>query len=294
MTTNQDTRDQQLEAAVVATRGDVDRQRQVLAEWEAKEAAATAELESMQQRAGADILDNPDAETSIARSMAELRDRIDLAQRAVVAQRPRLLLAERRYLAAEADALEPAIAELELQLAEHEKKTNRLLSQLEAHEGGFVPEVAHIALQRSAGFDNAPMSWTLPKSAVMHRELTSLRRPLEVLRAMADGEDPAALIASWGVSASEVYPPCVYGPDAVVPAGAYVRSVERARALVAELEQLERHLPAEIRDWEQQQAEGRPGEQLLALDFRKARLADVPEELAQARAALAELTSTGG
>lgn len=284
----------ELEAEVAAARAEVERQHQVLAEWEAKGAAATAELESLQERAGEDLLDNPDAEGPIARSMGELRDRIDLAERAVAAQRPRLLLAERRYLAAEADQLEPAVVEAEAELAAHEKKTQRLLGQLQEHEGTFVPEVVlinqQVEIARKVGVVER-RTWVIPKSEQLRGELEPRRRQLAVLRAMAAGEDPMRLAFEWGVDLSSVLPPCVAGPGAVVPAKAYLDRVDRARALVAELEDLARRLPAEVHRWRQEQEAARPGERLDGLEIRELRLATLPSDLEQARAALADLTS---
>lgn len=58
----------------------VEEAREVLARWEAEKAAAEVELESLMARAGGEVLDDPKAAERLPRVLAELRDRVDLAQ----------------------------------------------------------------------------------------------------------------------------------------------------------------------------------------------------------------------
>jgi hypothetical protein len=219
---------------VTSARRAVETQRATLARWEADQAAAEAELASLQQRAGDEILDAPDEARSLARSMQELRDQIDIAQRAVVAQRDRVAAAESAYLSSEADVLEQWVEKARGRLAAHQARTGELLAQLEQHEGRFVPE--HQLIQERSQYLGGPRSWSLPKSYVFEQEVTVAERPVLILREMAAGRDPQVLVSKWAVPAAEVYPPCVWGSSAVVHAPVYLRTLENRRAAQDALE----------------------------------------------------------
>lgn len=199
--------------------------RERLVEWENAKTTAEAELARLGAVGGDEVLDDPEASSRLPRLMQEQRDRIDVAGRAIVAQRGRITAAERAYLSAEADSLEPMAAAKRTALEGHNKKTADLLDELAKHEGVFVPErdllEERAEWQRAAG--GSALGWTrdMAKSEILSAEVAETELPVRVLRAMASGEDPAGLLAG-----SNAYPACVWGPDALVPAPAYLRSVE--------------------------------------------------------------------
>src|SRR5690349_6293829 len=80
--------------------------RAVPAQWESKRDEAEAEFTRLQGVAGDQVLDDPEAALEIPRRMQELRDRIDLAERAIDTAWERVRVAEVAYLTAEADLLE--------------------------------------------------------------------------------------------------------------------------------------------------------------------------------------------
>jgi hypothetical protein len=203
----------------------VEEERATLARWEADQAAAAAELESLQDRAGAEVLDNPDAARQLPKVLAELRDRIEIAGKAIAAQGPRVTAAESAYLMAEADVLDRVADAARRERDQHEARTAELLALLAEHEGPFVPERELVTQQHVAG---TPLSRQLDKSELLQLEVVNAERPVEILRAMAEGRDPQPLVTEWagkqgGIDPATVYPACVWGPDAIVPAPLYLR-----------------------------------------------------------------------
>lgn len=275
--------------AVQAARAVIERERGVLANWQDKLAAAGRELESLQERAGAQILDNPGAAEDIEGKLTALEVRSRIAEKAIAAQLPRVMVAESRYISAEADVLEQPLEELRAELARHEAKTDRLLKQLVDHEGPYVPEVALIQAQRQLNLLNPPTSWQIPKSVLLQEEIERRSRVVEAMRTLAAGEDPAQLFHAWNVDAHTIWPSCVWGPDALVPAPSYLQAVERARSVVRELEELAAKLPSEVEKWETLQGEQPSGTILLGLERRRDQMRSVGQRLDEARENLAAL-----
>lgn len=278
---------------VDAGRRDVEEQRAKLARLEADKAAAEAEFEALDARAGVEVLDAPDTAAGIANSMRELRDRIDIIGRAVEAQRPRVKDAESKYLQAEADALQIVADQARRALERHQARTAELLAQLKQHEGAFVPEHMLIQAQRDLRMTGVPDSWTVPVSANLQQALAEAELPVAILRAMAAGEDPTMLVNAWqqvhGSDTGNLYPACVWGPDALVAAPSYRVQFERAQQHLDELEAEERRLPGELEEWAAQQANS--PHILEGLTSRQRRANTLPARLADARRTLAELNS---
>jgi hypothetical protein len=195
--------------------------REVRAGWEEQLTQARREFDALEAKAGEAVLDDPKAATEVLRNLDRLRDWVSVAQRAVEASGPRVADAERAYLLAEAAVLDEAADELRLVLAAHEQRTRELLEQLREHEGPFVAQPQ--AFLRSAGL----------RARITHAEFAA-----EILRTMARGEDPEPALQARasvidgtvaGVAIEKLYPDCVRGPDAVVPAPAFMRSLEVER-----------------------------------------------------------------
>lgn len=228
-------------SSVGQARRDVVEQRATLARLEADTAAAQSALAALQEGAGAAVLDDPEAAGRLAREMQELRDRIDMTGRAVEAQRPRVSAAEAAYLLAEADTLDKAAERPHQALQRHQDRTAELLRQLEEHEGRYVPEHLLIEEQLRHSADRFNQSWELPKSDTLETAVLEAELPGMLLREMAAGNDPQALLDRRvgadgriaGRLPREYYPDCVWGPDAVVPAPAYLRAAETATARLA-------------------------------------------------------------
>jgi hypothetical protein len=170
---------------------------------------------------GEAVLDDPDSGTDLAQRIVELQARRDVALRAVAAQLPRIAAAEATYLAAEADVLLVAAAAAEQELATHDERTAVLLAELERHEGHFVPA------------SGGGRSYDLRQAA----DLAHLR--VSIVRSLAAGEDPDADVLAkrsvhdgtiFGAERDDVYPLCVWGPDAVVPCPAYLAQVASLQA----------------------------------------------------------------
>lgn len=196
--------------------------RAVLARWEAEQAALEAELESLQSRAGGEVLDDPKAAERLPRVLADLRDRLDLAGRAIEAQRPRVAAAESAYLLAEAEKLRGPVKRAENALARHEEKTAELLRLLEEHEGPFVPK-ALLDFEQQQQHTAGPREVVLTRSEVMENDLAALRRPALVLEELAAGRDPMQHPDLRDCVPAETFPACVWGPEALVPCSLYQR-----------------------------------------------------------------------
>lgn len=211
--------------------------RAVLARWEAEQAALEAELESLQSRAGGEVLDDPKAAERLPRVLADLRDRLDLAGRAIEAQRPRVAAAESAYLLAEADRLRAPVKRAENALARHHERTAELLRLLEEHEGVFVPKaLLDFEQQRNTA---GVKELVLTRSEVLENDLTALRRPVLVLEELAAGRDPMQHPDLRDCVPHQVFPSCVWGADALVPCPAYVRFSKAAAELAAQSEQVD-------------------------------------------------------
>ncbi len=288
---------EQARAAVLEARTTVE-------EWKGRITAAHDELAELEQSAGERILADPISAEAIESRLTTLRSTARAAERALDAARPKVTAVESRYLAAEAAALEAPLADARKELEEHERKTERLLAQLEKHEGPFVSEYEkHWAVMSArsstvlyVGEVQVPAT---PKSHLMKTGIRVLEDKITILREMVAGRDPREWerqhrTSLWGGSQVE-YPACVVGPDALVPTVAYLESIERMRKTVRELEELQDTLPREIEEWEDKIASDPHFEGMTEpVARRRARLAEVPGELAAARAGLEALVGAGG
>lgn len=286
-----------LESAVAAARAHVEEQRATLARWEQKAHEAAMELEGVQERAGEELLEDPDAEEHITATITQLQSRVLLAERAAAAQRPKVTRAESAYLAAEGDLLEEPLAQARAVLAEHEKETHRLLHLLEAHEGSFISEASHRNSLGSVIDGWSGQSIPVPRlvSNKLRHVVTLAERRLTVVRELAAGRDPRHLISEWQTwerPPQDYYPASLQGPDALVPTPAYLASVQQLRTQVSELEEAAAALPGEIEEWQSQLHRGieMDGVTQAGLERREYRLQTITVELEQARAELAALT----
>lgn len=220
----------------------VEAARTLLAQWEASKAAAEAELESLQQRAGSEVLDDPEAASTLPRVMQQLRDQVDIAARAIEAQRPRVKAAEAAFLEAEADALEAPAKRAREALAKHDVRTQELLGQLAQHEGPYVPEQLLLDARERPLAAGETREIKLTRGQVLRQESLIAEKKVWVLRELAAGRDPhphlmregSIVDGRWaGLDLADLYAPCVWGPDAVVPAPQYLRAASRTPAAAA-------------------------------------------------------------
>lgn len=271
-------------------------QRKTLEHWQGLLGRAEAEHAELRELDGALVLDDPDAVDRIPRQLQELRDRIYTAERAVDTARSRVQAAESEYLLAEAEVLGQEVTRRRAKLDAHVTRLEELVQAVRDHEGDpdgvFLTKGQQMA---QVPRDQRPekYSYRTPASTALRQAVAEAERPVIVLREMAAGREPLEHPQLQGVNPVEVFPACVWGPDAVVRAPAYARLVERQEAEVAELRALAEQLPAEIEEWEAQQAAEPPGVHLNALTHRRTRLTTVGPELEAAEARLAELTSSG-
>ena len=213
----------------------VSAERAKLSKCEADQITAQAELASLEQRSGQEFLDDLSTAEDLAASMQGLRDRSNILERAIAAQRGRVQAAESAYLHVEADELERAVDAARGRLVAHDRRTEELLAQLEEHEGTFVPEHRDLGVIYEG---QGPMGGR--KSAALQSDLAQAEARVRILRDLAAGVDPSVWLREQqsafdgtvaGVEIRDLYPACVWGPDAVVPAPAYLRSVQASSQL---------------------------------------------------------------
>lgn len=242
-----DDRQTVLEAAVEEARVEVLEARTVLEEWEARRRGTRTLLEELQDTAGIAVLDAPEQLGEVAGRIASLQAELVIAEKAIEAQRTRITVAESAFLSAEAERLEPAIDAARAARDAHEAKSQRLVAELEKHEGGELRITSqnrhdHEEWRRQGmpgKFRVEPL-----RGEVLNRELRDLERRAQVARWLASGRDPAELIQGWQSPietprrADSYYPESTWGPEALVPAHAFTARVERLRELVSRLEQL--------------------------------------------------------
>lgn len=210
---------------------EVEAHRAVVARWEAEKAASTAELESLQERAGEEVLANESAAISLPRSMQELRDRIDIASRAAAAASPKLEAAARVAVLAEADEWGAEQARRQVLLDAHEAKEQKLLGALQEFTGvdwEVKREDRNLA-------ETGPRVIKRSTSEPLLADVRRAERTAWCLREIADGRDPHAELGvpfegRWfqgviaGPDARDFYTDSVWGPQAILPAPAYVRA----------------------------------------------------------------------
>lgn len=90
-----------------------------------------ADLSTLEEQAGAVMLDDPNAVEALTERVASLRARADLEGRAATEARRRAQAARVAGLRAEADAFEPEVARIRKDLAAYRGKRDRLLKELE-------------------------------------------------------------------------------------------------------------------------------------------------------------------
>lgn len=277
---------------------EVEKHGATVGKWEAERLTAERELASLQARAGEEVLADETAAGRLTSSMGKLRDRIEIASRAVEAARPKLDAARSAVVFAEAADWDAEAEKRARVLEAHDARTAELLAQLKAHdrvEYGRVPdpdpsEWGNIGKQR-AGVRSR------------HSELADLveqaRLTAWVLREVAEGRDPEPELARrasvvdgkiFGLSRQEYYPSTIWGPGAVLPVAAYQRAVEAKRTQLAQLDELAERLPREVEEYEKREAAEPAHVSLDGLRSRRSRLQSLPGERERAAVELAALT----
>lgn len=281
---------------VAQRRSDVLAERATLAEWQSREQAAAAELTSLEDLAGDQILDEPDSADSVESRMAAVQATHRAAQRAAAAQEPRVLAAESRYFAAEADVLLAQLAAARDALEQHCAKTDKLLKAIERHEGcAYIPESQLVSLRRQFG-DGGPTSWRVPRADGLRNRVRYLEDQVTLVRELAAGRDPDAWVREHRTSIvsgpSVGLPDHLRGPGALVPTGEYLAQATAARARLEELELLRDELPYKLEARAEQVRLHSP-DAVVAEDYvwarLNARLGGIEAEIDDARAVLARV-----
>ena len=218
---------------------EVRRWESTIVDWRTRRGVAVAALEKAQAETGERILEDPARSAKLAGEIRDARDGIGIADKAIEAAQLKLNAARVAVLELEASRLDRSAEMKRTELDAHNKRTVELLDQLEAHECTYVPERQWVRALSDAGRP-LPESWSAPRSLELEQAVEQEATRADVLRDVAAGVDPAVRLRELadvsstvhGLAIEELYPPVVWGPDAVLPAPAFLRAVENAQRLI--------------------------------------------------------------
>lgn len=206
-----------------------------IAKWSAERERAESELERIRASSGDEVLEAPERGAELSKTMQQLRDEIEIAANAINAATPKLDAARVAVLEADAVTYERRAEEFRAEYDAHRAKTDALLAELEEHECRFVPEEDWARAERWAGNVDVDLeSWSVPRSGELFLKVERELAKAAVLRDVAAGVDPAARLDGLadavtgtvlGGKRAELYPPAVWGPEAVIPAPAFINHV---------------------------------------------------------------------
>lgn len=163
----------------------------LLARWEADAAAKAAELADLEGRAGLEALDGTEsAADDLARQMSYLRSALDVAGRAIVAAGERLADARREVLRVRAGELQAEAAKLQAEAASRQRKTDRLLAELQEWEGG----ARYVSWEPGPRNPGDSVSYKIPLTQALRNRAAGLEQQAEALAAQAESV-PAADLA---------------------------------------------------------------------------------------------------
>ena len=214
------------------------------ARWAADVDLLEGQLGVLQAGAGEAALADPKRAESLPGELRDVEGKLDVARRttATAEAKLRTVQAEALEIAAQGHDADAAKSGQALNL--HHERTAELLAALEEHEGHYIPaaESRSHATETVALTGQVVRTWEAPKSVALFREVKRSELRAAILRDMAAGIDPAGRISNamnthdgtvYGLSPAEIYPPEVWGPDAIVPATQYLGQIERLHTELA-------------------------------------------------------------
>lgn len=267
--------------------------REVVEGWRAKAAEAQADLDQLEATAGDRILADPDAAEEIESALTTHRLTVRAAKRAEESAMPAVVEAEAAYLNAEAGTAAAAAEVARGELVEHQAKTDRLLAQLERHEGEFVSRGdmvnAVMRVTPATTYAGAAASYKTPKSAALRRRVAAAEVEVRILRDLAQGLDPRGWMRSTREQVS--YPACLTSVDALVRPPEHRDQAMQLERVIVELEACLVDLPRDIERVRDERARGLLNEETMQTQVARfeARLAEIPDELEQAKSNLSRL-----
>jgi hypothetical protein len=224
------------------------------AKWAAERDSARSDLAALEATLGEDALAFPVAAAQLPARMTALRDRADIAQRAVEAATGKGLVARRSAVAAEAEEMGPGIVVARDALEAHESRTAALLRALEAHTGeSYTPESA----MPYDAYDQGPRTVGTPARWALMDALEALQRARSALLAVADGRDPRQDVPGIGYDQL----PASIRPGGLLPAPGFAEPVDPQVGFWAELEEAEARLDvvaARVEELQSEAAAERP------------------------------------
>lgn len=277
-------------AAALATVHELEKS---LAHWEGELARHRADERTLRDRVGADALADSAAGEATLAELAQVQNRVAMAQSAIEAAGPKLHEARLAVLEIDAQAFDRVAEAAAKRLKRHQARTEELVAALRDHEGDFVPRVeleAMIAMleHRLPAHESTPKSWELQLDvdrgrlrATLLRDVIEGREPETRLTEMQSIQDGTVL----GLTLPEMLPEAIFGPKAVVPCTFHVRRVDAARSEVEQLEELlAEDLDAKLRPVEENIAKLRElrADRARRRDTRRGDLAEIDQKISQA------------
>lgn len=224
---------------------EVERWTVTIADWEDRKARAVRTRDELEVNVGGLAVADPSQADELADRLSRRKAEVVVADRAIAAAVPRLEEARAAVLEFDARVLDREADFLQAELDAHDAKTEKLVSQLRRHEGEFLLVAEKVidgtVLDQSGAevadgqFLRIQTGWR-GKSTKKAAELKLCRVRAEILRDVIAGVNPAPRLQSIGsapfneADPADVYPPSVWGPDAVIPVASFEFEVERCRA----------------------------------------------------------------
>jgi hypothetical protein len=156
--------------------------------WAGAASAKRAAAASLRVRVGDALLADPENGSGVTSKVRELDDAAADAEQAATAAEAKVALGWAAVLEHDAQRWEAEADGLELVLAEHRVKTDRLLNQLRKHEGEFTPKQE---LELSPGGTTYLSSFPV-RSSELQRDVERARLRAAVLRDLVAGHNPKA------------------------------------------------------------------------------------------------------
>lgn len=159
------------------------------ARWSSEATAKRAELDSVLARAGDEVLDNEAAAGRLGSVISRLRDEADIAERAAAAAGRKLREARRDVLRARASELRAEAEKVRTEARVRQEKTDRLLAELEGHEGArYVPWKPRAVVNGLPG-SGEPVTYKVPMTSALLARAEQLEQDAAQLEAKADQAD---------------------------------------------------------------------------------------------------------
>lgn len=187
-------------------------------DWARRVRVLQDELAALKRHTGDVLVEDPDQAPRLSLERARLREEIVSAEAAVTAMQARVTGAVVACFQAEADELRDELDEVGKRRDRHTARTAKLLAELLAHDGTYVPALP--PHEHAVYLDGPPPVFVPSRGREMKREANELQVRIELLLcAVRAGAAPRSVpgFAGWRPVPGRLYSPRLHGPGALLP-----------------------------------------------------------------------------